>query len=370
VRHDTATKVAARKAAEAAAVREVELASQGSLRALLDAYISHLETQGKASASEARPYFKHVPAELAERRASQLGAGDFVPAIGALVQAGRGPSARKLRAYLRTANQQALASQSNPAAPQSMRAFGIEYNPVASVGALSQFARTRDRVLSDDELAGYLRGLEGLKGRGAYLRVALIVGLYLGGQRQRQLMRAVWTEVDLAGASITLRDGKGGRRQPRVYELPLTSVPLAILKRRSELAPYDPRVFATAHAGTLSNRVTAISRALVRRGEVRSPFKLSDVRRTCETAMSRLGISSDVLARAYNTSTTTATTTCARTAPPSSAGHGIYGPCGALPAAPRATDPPARAPRSGHSSYLEHTPYRSRVYESPCGDHY
>jgi hypothetical protein len=50
--------------------------------------VSHLEVQCKASAGKVRSYFMHVPAELAERRASQLGAGDFVPAIGALVQAG------------------------------------------------------------------------------------------------------------------------------------------------------------------------------------------------------------------------------------------------------------------------------------------
>jgi hypothetical protein len=42
-------------------------------------------------------------------------------------------------------------SKTNPAALSAMRALGISINPIASiVGALSQFSRTRDRVLGSD----------------------------------------------------------------------------------------------------------------------------------------------------------------------------------------------------------------------------
>jgi hypothetical protein len=119
VRHDTATKVAAREAADEAAARELQLAQQGSLRALLDAYADHLEARGKVSARDLRLTFKHVPPELQERRASQLGMGDFLPPINVLVEAGKGRMAGKLRACLRAEYALALSSQTDPAAPQS-----------------------------------------------------------------------------------------------------------------------------------------------------------------------------------------------------------------------------------------------------------
>jgi integrase len=126
-------------------------------------------------------------------------------------------------------------------APQTLQGFGIELNPIANVGALSRFNRARKRVLSDDELACYLRRLEGVRD---YVQDALIVALYLGGQRPHQLLRLQWVDVDLGAQLATLRD-PGRREKPRVHLLSLTPVPLGVLKCRSALAAYDSRVFAT-----------------------------------------------------------------------------------------------------------------------------
>jgi integrase len=261
----------------------------------MDTYVAHLEHQGKQSARDVRRLFsRHVASALVRARASLLDDDAFVPVVGALVQADKGRTAAKLRAYLRAAYELAIASKSDPTAPQSLRSFGIKNNPLASIRGLSKFNRTRERTLTDDELAGYLRGLEPLT---EYIRDALTVALYLGGQRPMQLLRLEWADVHLGAAEVTLYDGKGRRPQARAHVLPLTSVPLAILQRRSVLAPFEPRAFATAHPSTLTHAAAEISAALVHKGIAREPFELRDIRRTCETTMARLGISSDVLAQ-------------------------------------------------------------------------
>jgi integrase len=298
IRREAVARIAADEARETAAARVLAEARQLSLRRLLEEYVTHLEHQGRPASKEARSAFKHVPAGLAERRASQLGMTDFLPCLRALVEADKGPTARKLRAYLSAAFALALASQSDPAAPQAMSSFGIEYNPISGVAGLSQFSRALDRNLSDAELASYLHGLEGLRGRGdTHIRDALTMALYLGGQRPEQLLRLTWADVDISAGTVTLYDGKGKRQKPRLHLLPLTFVPSAILKHRHELAKYDPRVFATAHLSTLTRTVGEISAALVAKELAREPFTLRDLRRTAETMMAALEVSKDVRAQ-------------------------------------------------------------------------
>jgi integrase len=293
-RRVAAEKTAAREEEEAA-LRAIEEARHGTLQQLMDTYVAHLEHQGKSSARDVRTLFsRHVPAALARARASLLDDDAFMPVIGALVQADKGRTAAKLRAYLRAAYELAFASKSDPTAPQSLRSFGIKSNPLASIRGLSKFNRTRERNLADDELAGYLRGLEPLT---EYIRDALNVALYLGGQRPMQLLRLEWADVDLGAAEMTLYDGKGRRAQARAHVLPLTSVPLAILQRRNVLAPYEARVFATAHPSTLTHAVADISAALVHEGIAREPFELRDLRRTAETMLARLKVPKDIRAQ-------------------------------------------------------------------------
>jgi integrase len=93
-------------------------------------------------------------------------------------------------------------------------------------------------VLSDDELAACLRELRVLEGRGdRYIRDALTTALYLGGQRAEQWLRLEWRDVDLGARALALYDSKGRRAQARVHVLPITPVPLAILKHAARLRP-------------------------------------------------------------------------------------------------------------------------------------
>lgn len=129
----------AHKAKEEATRRAAEEAERGTLRQLLDAYVGHLEKQGKKSAPDVRSIFNiHVLAaapDIAARKASDVKVDDFVRLIGKLTEVGKGRTAGKLRSYLRAAYSLAIASKTDSDAPMVLHTFGVDANPVASVGA-------------------------------------------------------------------------------------------------------------------------------------------------------------------------------------------------------------------------------------------
>lgn len=296
---------AQRAAAEAARVAAAD-AQRGTLKQLLDGYVGHLERQGKQSAKDVRSIFtKHVTEaapDMLARKAAELSVDDFVVLVGRLVEAGKGRTADKLRSYLRAAYQLALESKTDPGAPLALRAFGIAVNPIASIGALSRFNRARDRVLSGPELGAFLRRVDELDA-GAR-QDALKVLLLLGGQRPVQLLRLKASDIDLAGATVTLYDGKGARSQPRPHVLPVGREAAAIFRRRLGALNDGEPMFSID--GTHPMRVETLGAAVgeiaasmlsAEPPETREPFQLRDLRRTCETLMASLGISSDVRAQ-------------------------------------------------------------------------
>jgi hypothetical protein len=100
--------------------------------------------KGKASAKDIANLFKnHVltDATLSDRDARLVSTDDFVGLISKVVAAGHGRTAAKVRSYLRAAYALAIRAKTNPAAPQSLRDFGIQVNPLASIDALAQYNR-------------------------------------------------------------------------------------------------------------------------------------------------------------------------------------------------------------------------------------
>ena len=297
----------ARVAEEEAARRTAEEAKRGTLRQLLTAYVDHLHRAGKVSANEVRGIFDRHIAEsdeaqsIIDRRAADLATDDFVAVIGAVVNAGKGRQAGKLRSYLRAAYQLAMDSKTDPDLI-ALRNFGITANPIASIGALSKYNRKRKRTLAAPELTAFLKRLDAVKE--APQREALKLCLYLGGQRPTQLLRAEVSDVDLAACTITLYDGKGRRTEARRHELPLVKEAAAILATRIEEIGdrTNVPVFSTdektrMRLETLSTVVHDMSEAMVAAKEAREPFRLSDLRRTAETMLASLKVSRDVRAQ-------------------------------------------------------------------------
>ena len=206
----------------------------------------------------------------------------------------------KPMSYGSAAYELAIGSKTNPEAPLVLRTFGITMNPFASIGAMSRYNRPRERVLSALELGKYLQRLELLPG--GPQRDALRLSLLLKGQRPAQLLRARATDVDLTAGVITLYDPKGARAQPRRRVHPLVEEAAAVLDRRLKQVVRDGPLFSsdgktTMRIETLSSLVAEIAQDMLKAEEVREVFQLRDLRRTCETRLAALGVSSDVRAQ-------------------------------------------------------------------------
>lgn len=290
---------------EEATRRAAEEAERGTLRQLLDAYVGHLEKQGKQSAPDVRSIFNvHVLAaapDIAARKASDVKVDDFVRLIGKLTEAGKGRTAGKLRSYLRAAYSLAIASKTDPDAPMVLHSFGVDANPVASVGArrLSKYNRARKRVLDASEMGVLLRRVDSLAD--GVQKDVLKLLLYLGGQRPMQLLRVTPADVDLRAGTVTLYDGKGARTEPRRHVLPLVRQAPEILDRRlregegMSLFSTDGRT--TMRHETVSAFVSRVSAEMLKAKRSREEFELRDLRRTAETMFAALKVSRDIRAQ-------------------------------------------------------------------------
>lgn len=302
---------------QAANVQRLREGQEKTLQAMLDAYVAHLEERGKkASAYDARNMFaNHVTAaflQTAAMPAADVTAEHISEILTRLVRPANGSSAKgrtalKLRSYMGAAFKLALGASIDPMAPSSAAGFGLTTNPAAAVpseGMARVFNRAGTRVLSAKELRIYIRRLDEIPSM--VNRLALQLQLLSGGQRLQQLLRL--THRDIGERTFTLYDGKGRRSQARPHTLPLV-FPVADLLARlcmlSALAEDNPqdslfvsRDGAVVNPETISGEVAAISAAMVEADEAAQPFRLGDIRRTCETMMAEtLGISKDTRAQ-------------------------------------------------------------------------
>lgn len=302
-REARATEEAARKA-DQARIAAAEAAQQGSLNALVLAYCDALEREAKFSARDTRAtitlHLLEAFPNLCERRAADLRPADLRPVLAELIEDGKGRTAGKVRAILRAAYSKAIKAEHDPTAPRALLGFGIEHNPAAVLPALSQYNRPGERVLSVPELRAFLLALNDI--RNPMNRAVLRLALLLGGQRFAQLLRVTPADVDLAGHTVTLRDPKGARVHPRLHVLPIGDEAAGLLAWALERHGECPSLFTSdgtraTDPTTLSAEVRAIAQAMVKAGTSPALFRMGDLRRTCETMLAEMGISSDVRAQ-------------------------------------------------------------------------
>jgi integrase len=279
----------ARHAAAKAAAEEKLRAQKFTLRALLLAYCDHLEAISRRSHRDARSIFKlHVfeawPA-IAALPASQVVDDHVADMMRSLVAAGKGRTANKLRAYVRSAFQVAKASKSKPSIPEAFRAFGVVHNPAAETLPDEAANRSEKDPLSANELRAYWRAVKALPGfKGAVLRLHLLTG----GQRIEQLVNLKTANIETS--SITLLDGKGRPGKPaRPHRIPLTKAAVAALK---ECHP-DGEWAVSTDGGTSHLAATTLSawaREVAATAEIET-FKAKRIRSGIETLLAASGVS-------------------------------------------------------------------------------
>lgn len=278
-------------------------AERGSLSALLATYVETLK--GRASYDDVRRQLAlHVIEafpELAAQQAATIRAEQFRDVLAKLIEAGKGRTAAKVRAYLRAAYAMAMRAGLDPSVPGTSAAFGVEANPIERLPALAQFNVARDRALTLPELRAFWRRIT--ESPDGARRDAIMALMLLGGQRMTQLLRLTRADVDMSGETLILRDFKGRKRatNPRRHELPIVAELAPILERRLLLCPNpDSPVFSATgrvplRVETAAELVTDVCAAMAKGGELeKGPFALCDLRRTLETHLAALGVSRDV----------------------------------------------------------------------------
>ncbi len=179
----------------------------------------------------------------------------------------------------------------------------IETNPCAGVKAPSA-ERSRDRVLSDDELRLVWRASGGL-GQPFGPMVRLLV---LTGQRLGEVSEMSDREVDLSGKLWTIARDRA--KNDVAHQVPLSDAALAVLASVARVKGERELVFSTNGRTAVSgyskakDRLDAEMLRLAREDDPEASetphWTFHDLRRTVATGMARLGINLPVIEKVLN----------------------------------------------------------------------
>jgi integrase len=305
-----AATLAARQALEAE--RQAQEARQRfTLRALCEAYADHLDRLGKArTATHCRSMTSvHLfkgDAALAATPAREVTQRQIATLIRTVRETGKERAAGILRAYLSAAFSLAQRAETDTAAPAALIPFGIDTNPVLGIRAIP--VGRGQRTLTAAEIGAYVNLLQPGHLIDDFLRLHLLTA----GQRASQLLRARVNDFDPATATLRLLDPKGRRTEAREHVLPLAPLAAALVndliaratdkararaKETAAILDPNPPLFISTQGrpldvSTPGKRVSEIATAMGG-----AAFDLRDLRRTVETQLAGMGITSDVRAQ-------------------------------------------------------------------------
>lgn len=268
-----------------------------SLGNLCMAYWKHLETEGKASARDVRNALKlwvlRKHPNISSKKASEVNTEDVLIILRSVIEAGHTTTTNRVRSYLSAAYTFGLGSITDPLASSRAGGFRLTNNPVAPVKRVASFEKTGERFLNSHEMGELLRRLES---KNSTATKTIILSLRLGGQRITQLLATSIADYDTENNTLTLKDIKGRRTQPRLHILPVVDE-IAPLITEAIKNPHPKRngLFHGLTMETVSKQVRQISEEMETSGA--EPFGWRDLRRTCETMLAKMGVPKDLRAQ-------------------------------------------------------------------------
>ena len=288
----------AKKAEKAAKKAATEANQKYTLRALLEAYTDHLEVRGKVKSAKAarsavKVHILETDPTLADKTATSITSIEIAALIRQAWEKGKERTAGILRSTIHAAYNCGRRAPFDTELPSLFIKFNIVNNPVDVIPTIA--VKAGNRTLSKDELKNYMAAL------GAdTVNMALKLALFSGGQRMAQLLRAEVGDWNADAKTLRLFDPKGKRKQPREHLLPLGPVATSLVTElvKQATAKDTALLFPSRnnktpiHDSMPGPRVSEI--ASVMGGE---PFDLRDIRRTVETMLAGLGVSSDIRAQ-------------------------------------------------------------------------
>jgi integrase len=164
----------------------------------------------------------------------------------------------------------------------------LERSPCEGVKAPT-IEKTRDRVLTDEELASVLLAARAMGGSyGAIVEV-----LALTGQRREEVTGMTWAEIDLGRRLWTLSGTRTKNGKPHVVQL--SDLAVAIIGAQTR---FGALIFAGIGAAPFANfskekrRLDGLSEVL--------DWRLHDLRRTTVSGMARLGVAPHIADKILN----------------------------------------------------------------------
>jgi integrase len=165
-------------------------------------------------------------------------------------------------------------------------------NPVIGTNKPTE-ERSRDRVLSQDELAAVWRACR----EDDYGRIVRL--LILTGQRREEVGAMAETEIDAARALWTLPGERTKNRLP--HEVPLSRPVLAILEKHPRRSGRT-LIFGEGIGGFSGwgKAKAALDARMAGAGAVIAPWRLHDLRRTVATGIAEIGVPPHIVEAVLN----------------------------------------------------------------------
>lgn len=268
-------------------------------------YVQTLRSAGKISARDVENHLKRFiyRAEIGGLPAAEVTTEQFLVLLRSLKDTPR--TQRKVRSILHAAYARAITAKLDMTRDAPQGESGISVNPITSIErGKNGNARTRNLTIPEFRALWARMQLTPDNSSSLPLRAARLT-LRLGGQRCDQLVRVPRAQLDTEAGTILLLDPKGRRETPRLHLLPLPPQAKAELTwlNSHSASVGSPFVFAgtgpSKHLSSweVSKLVTSLCREMLASGECISQFQFSDFRRTAETQLAAVGVSTDIRKR-------------------------------------------------------------------------
>jgi len=260
----------------AAALRQARAASRTTLRVALEGFEAGLKRRKVVAVTNIMSSLRRGLAGLLRREVATLTRADYVAAIEAVDRQGRPGAAEYLRKNSRTFAEWVVTQGLTPHNPLA----GLRRPKATRAERLD--AESKGRALSNAEIVAIWTASGKTKGSfGALVRLGLLTGM-----RRGELAGLRWSDVKADRISLEPRRTKQGRS----HQIPLTAQMSAQFGSRPRGT--SDLVFPSWKTNRQMSGWKKLVQALRQASGV--IFTLHDLRRTCRTLMSNLGVATDI----------------------------------------------------------------------------
>jgi len=276
----------------------------GTLKQLINSYLSAMEADGKRSARSVKnslnTYVLEPFPDLARMKARDIRADDISRILARMISKKITTHTNRVRSYLSAAFNHGIKQDNNPRYYTEERIrFGLEYNPVSAVPRQADYERAGEHVISEDEIRTIWNDETMPELVGILVRLALTTG-----QRAGELSRLEWKHVDFNEKTFLIPEtvSKNGKD----HLVPMNELALQLFTQAQKKTDNHQHVFTGSYKGNLKNGVylhnATIARAIrefYKEAEI-GKFIARDIRRTWKTLAGKAGLSKDIRDRIQN----------------------------------------------------------------------